>query len=186
MVEEKKLSLSGYSSAMITSQTSTPLKGESRLSTSAMLTSETATPIKEHCTSFTMERAHFNKIAEKLKEYGNCNNFTVEEDISSMNSFYLHSNGGNNTYSQDTGYQTESMSYNMTNMQGGTSSMSSMSRNWSNTQLKSVGEKHINEGFHDDKCNYQQKGSSVMVEDTSVWLPSSKHIISSTPTKFSN
>ncbi|PSN34191.1 hypothetical protein C0J52_18274 [Blattella germanica] len=181
--ENKRLS-----SCMITSGTSTPEKN-SHGSSSEMITSGTATPVRKFMSfseDISMDRTNLSGIKTKFKEFGNTNDVTVGEGFAS---FYVNSNseiGGINLHNHDTGYQTGSISCNMSNLHSGAAStafsaMSSVSRNWSSIHFNSVGEKHANEGFYGDKCNFAVKST---MEDNSVWLPSSKYIVSSTPTKF--
>jgi hypothetical protein len=191
--------ISSSSSAMITSETSSPVKeeAESFSSTSVMIISEACTPCKEKCPPISdyvsMESLHFRQIQKKLKEFENTDNFIKDGDFTNLNSFSLHSAAENslsnvsNMHSHDTGYQTGSMSCNMTSINGGaTSTFSSLSKNWTSMNFKSKGEKHFsvsNEGPGKDKYNLVNKGSTVALEDNSLWLPGSKHIVSSTPTK---
>jgi hypothetical protein len=190
--------LPGSSSAMITSETSTPVKekAESFNSTSLMITSETSTPVKEKFPPFSedvsMESLHFKQIRKKLKEFENTDNIVKEGDLTNLNSFSFHStaenslSNGSNMHSHDTGYQTGSMSYNTTSVNGGVTSLSSASKNWASLHFKSVGDKHVgmpSEGFGSDKNNIANKGLTVALEDNSLWLPGSRHIVSSTPTK---
>lgn len=194
--------LSSSFSAMITSETSSPVKeeAESFNSTSVMITSETCTPFKEKCPPFSedvsMESLHFKQIQKKLREFENTDNFIKDGDLTNLTSFSLHSAAENslsnvsNMHSHDTGYQTGSLSCNMTGINGVStsafSSISSLSKNWTSMHFKSKGDKHIsvsNEGLSSDKYNLANKGKTVALEDNSLWLPGSKHIISSTPTK---
>jgi hypothetical protein len=190
------------SSAMITSEISTPVKGEAESfsSTSVMITSETSTPVKEKCpllrADVSMESLHFKQIQKKLKEFENTDNLIKEGDLADLNSFSFPSAAENslsnssNMHSHDTGYQTGNMSCNMTNINGGAtstfSSLSCVSKNSTSLHFKSVGDKHVglsNEGFVTDKYNLTNKGSMVALEDNDLWIPGLTHIISSTPTK---
>ncbi|XP_021931134.1 protein aurora borealis isoform X2 [Zootermopsis nevadensis] len=188
--------LPSSSSAMITSETSTPVKGEAESfsSTSVMITSETSTPVKEKLPPLSedvsMESLHFKQIQKKLKEFENTDNIVKEGDLTNLNSFSLHStaenslSNGSDMHSHDTGYQTGSMSY-MTSINGGATSVSSTSKNWATLRFKSVGDRHVttsSKGFGSDKSNVANKGLAVALDDN-LWLPGSRHIISSTPTK---
>lgn len=186
--------LPSSSSAMITSETSTPVKGEVELRnpTSVMITSETSTPVKEKFPPFSddvsMESLHFTQIKKKLKEFDSTDNIMKEGDFTNINSFSSHLaaenslSNGSGMHSHDTGYQTGNMSYDMTSINGGATSLSSLSKNWTNIHFKSVGDKHVHmfsEGFG----STANKGSTVALDDKSLWLPGSRHIVSSTPTK---
>jgi hypothetical protein len=139
-----------------------------------------------------MESLHFKQIRKKLKEFENTENIIKEGDLTNLNSFSLCSaaenflSNGSNMHSHDTGYQTGSVSYNMTSISGGATSLSSASKNWAILHFKSEGDKHVgmlSEGFGNDQSNIANKGSTVALEDNSLWLPGSRHIVSSTPTK---
>jgi hypothetical protein len=75
---------------------------------------------------------------------------------------------------------------------GGTSAFSSLmsvSNNWNSIHLKSIGDKHVglsNDDFDNNKYNVANRDSTVALQDNSLWLPGSMHIISSTPTKASD
>jgi hypothetical protein len=76
--------LPSSSSAMITSETSMPVKGEAESSSaSVVITSETSTPIKEKFPPFSgdisMESLHFKQIRKKLKEFENTENIVKKE-----------------------------------------------------------------------------------------------------------
>jgi hypothetical protein len=142
-----------------------------------------------------MESLYFKQIQKKLKEFENTDNLIKEGDLTNLNSFTSHStenslSNGSNMHSQDTGYQTGSISCNMTSINGGAtsafSSLISVSKNWNSMHLKSVVDKHVglsNDDFGSDKYNVANKGSTVAPQDNSLWLPGSMHIVSSTPTK---
>lgn len=186
---------------MITLETSSPVKGETESlnSTSAMITSETSTPVKGKCLQVTedisVESLYFKQIQKKLREFENTDNRIREGDLTNLNSFSSHSTensltNGSNMHSHDTGYQTGSMSCNMTCVNGGTtsafSSLIAVPKNWNSMHLKSVGDKHVglsNDDFGSDKYNIANKASTVALQDNSLWLPGSMHIVSSTPTK---
>jgi hypothetical protein len=89
-------------------------------------------------------------------------------------------------HSYDTGYQTGSVSYKMTSINGGATSLSFTSNNWPILHFKSEEDKHIgmlSEGFGSDQSTVAKKGSTMALEDISLWLPGSRHTVSSTPTK---
>jgi hypothetical protein len=189
---------------VITLETSSPVKGETESlnSTSAMITSETSTPVKGKCIPTTedisMESLYFTQLQKKLKEFENADNHVIEGELTNLNSFISHStenslSNGSNMHSHDTGYQTGSVSCNMTSINSGAtsafSSLISVSKNWNSMHLKSVGDKHVgisNDDFANNKYNVANKGSTVALQDNSLWLPGSMHIVSSTPTKASD
>ena len=189
---------------MITLETSSPVKGETESlnSTSAMITSETSTPVKGKCLPTTedisMERLYFTQLQTKLREFENADNHIKEGDLTNLNSFTSHSaeislSNGSNMHSHDTGYQTSSVSCNITSINGGAtsafSSLMSVSNNWNSVHLKSVGDKHVglsNDDFGNNKYNVANRDSTVALQDNSLWLPGSMHIVSSTPTKASD
>ncbi|XP_069674726.1 uncharacterized protein bora [Periplaneta americana] len=183
--------MSVSSSAILRSQTPTPGEGGNETSL-AMITSATSTPVKGkypcYSEDVSMQSIHFKQTENNCKKYEGTQNFTIEGDSTSLNSFSLHSHTGNslscgsNMNSHDTGYQTANVSSINGGTMSGFSSQFSLSKNWTSIQFKSIGDKHAG-CFPSDKYNHVTKGY-VISEDNSLWLPGSRHIVSSTPTKI--